>query len=336
MRHGAIAVIAAVFGTFAPAAQPDIRNAQVVTEAAQPTLQQKINGILRTGRVAWIGYEVQTVGRRRNSYNGCGDVHYLEGDGGQTSFTDQQTSTAILLRAEGQAISKVDVVSTECHIDGGGAPVYWLTGVNGDDSVKLLGGLVSNQAATKRLADSALLAVAIHRVDSATQMLNEVARNSHDEHLKEQAAFWLGVQRGHDGFLALKELSRDADPEFRKKLTFDFSQNSDPGAVDELIRMAKTDDAPEVRGQAIFWLAQRAGNKQAALIADIAGNDPDRQVKKKAVFALTQLPQGQSYEQLVKVAETNRDPAVRKDAMFWLGQSKDPRALDYLERVIRR
>jgi len=280
MRQGAIAVIAAMFATFGWAAQPDIRNAQVITEAAQPDLQQKVNDILRFGRVAWVGYEVQTVGAHRNSYNGCGDVHYLEGDRGQTTFSDRQTSTAILLRTENQAISKVDVVSTECHIDGGGLPVYWLTGVDGDQSVRLLSDLannhVANPAGTKRLTDSALFAVAIHRVSSATQMLNDLARNSRDKHLKEQAAFWLGTQRGHDGFLALKDLTRDTDSEFRKKLTFDMSQNSDPGAVDELIRMAKTDEAPDVRGQAIFWLAQKASKKQAAMIADIAVSDPDR------------------------------------------------------------
>jgi hypothetical protein len=46
--------------------------------------------------------------------------------------------------------------------------------------------------------------------------------------LREQAAFWLGVQRGHEGFVLLKELAQDLNPEFRKKLTFDISQNSDP------------------------------------------------------------------------------------------------------------
>lgn len=39
---------------------------------------------------------------------------------------------------------------------------------------------------------------------------------------------------------------------------------------------------------------------------------------------------------LLKVAETNRDPAIRQDAIFWLGQSKDPRALDFLEKILKQ
>jgi hypothetical protein len=334
MRQMAFAVNLALLGIPLWAAQTDIRNARLTSAAALPDLQQKVNDAVHAGRPTWIGYEVETVAAHRNSNNGCGDVHYLESGHEQTS-SGQPASTAILLRAENRSITRIDVVSAECRIDAQGASVIWLTGVDGDQSVRLLSRLALNGAARK-VADSALHAVAIHSAASATKALNDVAASNHDEHSKEQAAFWLGVQRGHDGFLALKELSKDRDAEFRKKLTFDFSQNSDPAAVDELIRLARNDEASEVRGQALFWLAQKAGRKQAATITDIAVNDPDTAVKKKAVFALTQLPQDESFQQLVKVAETNRDPAVRKDAIFWLGQSKDRRALEYLERVIKR
>ena len=51
----------------------------------------------------------------------------------------------------------------------------------------------------------------------------------------------------HDGLLALKTLeNKSTESEFREKLTFDFAQNSDPGAQDELIHMAKFD--PEAKG----------------------------------------------------------------------------------------
>jgi hypothetical protein len=35
------------------------------------------------------------------------------------------------------------------------------------------------------------------------------------------------------------------------------------------------------------------------------------------------------------VARTNSNPAVRKRAMHWLGQSKDPRAIDFFESVLK-
>jgi len=59
-------------------------------------------------------------------------------------------------------------------------------------------------------------------------------------------------------------------------------------------------------------------------------------VKKKAVFALSQLPKDESITQLIRVAGTNSNPTVRKEAFFWLGQSQDPRALAYLEQILRK
>jgi HEAT repeat protein len=69
---------------------------------------------------------------------------------------------------------------------------------------------------------------------------------------------------------------------------------------------------------------------------DAIQNDPETDVKKRAVFALSQLPKDESVTQLNRVAGTNSNPAVRKEAFFWLGQSLDPRALAYLEQVLKR
>ena len=57
---------------------------------------------------------------------------------------------------------------------------------------------------------------------------------------------------------------------------------------------------------------------------------------KKAVFALSQLPKDEAVPQLIHVAETNKDPVVRKEAFFWLGQSGDPRALTFMESVLKQ
>jgi hypothetical protein len=34
------------------------------------------------------------------------------------------------------------------------------------------------------------------------------------------------------------------------------------------------------------------------------------------------------------VAQENKSREVRKQAMFWLGQSKDPRALEFFEKIL--
>jgi HEAT repeat protein len=54
------------------------------------------------------------------------------------------------------------------------------------------------------------------------------------------------------------------------------------------------------------------------------------------VFALSQLPREESVPQLVHVADTNGNFAIRKEAIFWLGQTSDPRAIAYIEQVLKR
>ena len=71
-------------------------------------------------------------------------------------------------------------------------------------------------------------------------------------------------------------------------------------------------------------------------IADAIQNDPETDVKKKAVFALSQLPKEEGVPQLIRVADTNANLTIRKEAFFWLGQSGDPRALAYLENVLKK
>jgi len=103
-----------------------------------------------------------------------------------------------------------------------------------------------------------------------------------------------------------------------------------------LIQLAKSDADSRVRAQALFWLAQKAGKKAIGTLNASIENDPNFEVKKKAVFALSQLPREESVPQLVHVADTNSNFAIRKEAMFWLGQTNDPRALDYIEQVLKR
>jgi HEAT repeat protein len=90
-----------------------------------------------------------------------------------------------------------------------------------------------------------------------------------------------------------------------------------------------------VRSEALFWMARRAGARTAETITEAIERDPDTEVKKKAVFALSQMPKDQGVPLLIQVARTNTNPVVRKQAMFWLGQSKDPRAVDFFEQVLK-
>jgi HEAT repeats len=335
------------------AQQPKVVNTQFNTEPATSGLSATVTRFQRSSQQLWIGYEVPALPRTNISAcsdssgasqaeDGCCGEYQLEDTRDGMSTSDQKASPAnmyVLLRLDHGAIVKVRPANAGCRLNAGGVPFTWLTGVQPNDSVAFLGKLAAkpDDNQDKHVTEDALVTLALHATPAATETLASLAAPANPPHLREKAAFWLGAKRGHEGYLALQQLvTKEQDPKLREKLAFDLSINSDPAAVDEILKMAKSDSDPQVRGQAIFWLAQKAGKKASAAITAAIENDPELQVKKKAVFALSQLPKDEGVPQLMHVADTNSNPAVRKEAIFWLGQSKDPRALEYLEAVLKR
>jgi len=102
-----------------------------------------------------------------------------------------------------------------------------------------------------------------------------------------------------------------------------------------LVTLARADQRTRIRSQALFWLSQRAGDEALRTIGSAVSDDPELEVKRRAVFALSQLPRGEGVPLLIDLARNHRLPEVRRQAMFWLGQSKDPRAVDLFEQILR-
>jgi HEAT repeat protein len=113
------------------------------------------------------------------------------------------------------------------------------------------------------------------------------------------------------------------------------SAHADRSALDRMIEAAHRGPTPRVRAQALFWLSQKAGRRATETITAAVSDDPESQVRQQAVFALSQLPAHEGVPKLIELARAHRDPHVRQRAMFWLGQSGDPRALAFIEQVLR-
>jgi HEAT repeat protein len=214
--------------------------------------------------------------------------------------------------------------------------------VKPEESVELLTGMVmtENTESSERKKDpgrQAVMAIALHDTAAADTALEKMIQPGQRQSLRENVAFWLGVERGKKGLeLLRKYVKDDPDDRVRAKGTFAFSQSKEPDALKDLIGMARHDQSPHVRSQAIFWLAQIGGKKEAAQITQAIEDDPETDVKKKAVFALSQMHDEDAVPRLISLARTNKNPVVRKQAIFWLGQSKDPRALDFLEEILTK
>jgi HEAT repeats len=336
------------------AQEPKTVNTQLQVGPVGPGLSATVERFQRSNGPLWVGYSVPALPRTHLSAcsswtesskveDQCCNEYQLEDESDHLNSSDHGDATNptvyVLLRINDGAISRIRLVPAGCTLNAGGLVLQWLSGVQPGDSAAFLGQIAAKHAEGGRdkIVDESLVAVSMHATPKATQVLATLAAPPNHAYIREKAAFWLGAQGGHSGLVALQQLvAKEQDPKLREKLAFDFSINSDPQAADELIHMAKSDSDSGVRGQALFWLAQKAGKKAVGALRDSMENDPDFQVKKKAVFALSQLPRDESVAQLIQVADTNSNFAIRKEAIFWLGQTNDPRALAYLEGVLKR
>ncbi|MEA2164146.1 MAG: hypothetical protein QOK37_2273 [Thermoanaerobaculia bacterium] len=328
------------------AQQPRINHGTVTSVAASSDLGAQIRG----SKTKYIGYAVPEVEGERvmccfehygefRSGGVCGldrDGSYFTNDDKDDPHPVRSGSFAMFFRVENHEITRVRSYSTACVLDAGGGAVTWIEGVDARKSVALLASMI---AVPGHHSDNVMSALAMHADASATAELERIMRDtSASDESRGHAVFWLGQTRGRRGYedvLALAH-SASASPRLREKAVFALSQSSEPGALDELIKMAKSDPSSHVRGQALFWLSQKAGKKAAGAIREAVDDDPDHDVREKAVFAVSQMPDDESVPMLINLMKTHRDGGVRKKAAFWLGQKHDPRALAAIEDVLRK
>ena len=365
MRHFqryASAAVLLLCASIVVAQKPTISNAHVQELSASAGLKTTVDGLVqKQTSPLWIGYRIPTAAKERTmccfdsvdqfrSSGKCCAGCKMESDR-STSFNGTISDCTppeplpyafIFFRVESKQISKLRVYSADCALDFASLPLYWLEDVKPEQSVELLTNmaLADNGDDTYRRKDparSAIMTIALHDSPAADAALERLIQPSQRVALREDVAFWLGVERGKKGVeLLRKYIKEDPDDHVREKGTFAFSQSKEPEALKELIDMARHDQSPHVRSQAIFWMAQIGSKKEAAQITEAIENDPDTEVKKKAVFALSQMHDADGVNRLISLAKTNKNPVVRKQAIFWLGQTNDPKALDFLEEILTK
>jgi hypothetical protein len=335
-----------LIATAASGQQANLVHAQLDQTQATGGLAAAISGVTeRDSGPSWIGYASPAVANHRGNggedgWRSCtGDLE--EGTSITNNSGDLEAATdrhiLIFLRVERQEVERIRMFEDGCRVDADGMPVHWLSGVKPAESVEFLRAFVLRGETNdeKRSDGAAIAAIASTDDPAADAAMQQFTSPPTPDSLRKKAVFWLGAARGAKGYEMLRTIvKQDPSEEVRDRAIFALSISPEPAAVDTLIDEARYDTSAKVRGQALFWLAQKAGKKAASTISSAAENDPDTQVKKRAVFALTQLPADQGVPLLIQVAESNHNLEVRKQAFFWLGQSKDPRALDFIARVL--
>src|SRR6202034_4613580 len=88
-----------------------------------------------------------------------------------------ESSINVLVRIDQGSVTKIRFVGAGCRLNAGGLPFTWLTGVQPEDSVTYLAGLVT-AGDTHHRADEALAALANHAAPKATDALASLASSS--------------------------------------------------------------------------------------------------------------------------------------------------------------
>ena len=248
----------------------------------------------------------------------------------------------ILVRLVDGQVERLRTLGDDCPLDAGGLPVLWLDGPTTADSLTFLGTLVgepgpSVPAARQRVGEAALSGVALHQGAGADAILDRFATAASDSNLRRLARTLLGSRRGAHGFETLRRLLEgERLPEMRRQLVTAIGQTRQPATADALLAVAKQDMDAKVRAEAAYWLPQRGGAKFVGQLQTIIAADANDGVRQRAVQGLARLPDGDPVAVLLDLARTSDNLSVKKAAVGALGRSSDPRAVQYLEDLIRR
>jgi len=315
------------------AAQPKLLvDAKPDTRSAAAGLEREFQALTAAQpQPAWIGYSVPVLA---GAGLGC---EWVSPDGGWAPgvvHLEPPDHMVVLFRVEANAVERVRALSPDCEIDAGGLPVHWLTDVQPAQSVALLAGLAG---ARNRAAEGAAGVLGMHADPAADAALERLAASEQPDSVRQRAAYALGSSNGGRRFEILRRLLTAGVPEaVGQRAIAGLGASKAPEAVDFLISLARGDKNPQIRAQAVFALSRKSEPKALdAIVAAVAG-DPDEQVRRRAVSALQSLPDGAGVPLLIQVVGSNSNASVRKQAMSSLSQSRDPRAVSFLEEMLKK
>jgi hypothetical protein len=247
------------------AAQPRVTNGDVRQTASTGALTRaSLDGLARASGTAWLAYAVSLVPGDRSicdgiTYTGSAQVQ-RENKTGPTSppvmMLEGPRALWVLYRLEDGAITRIRMASEDCTLDAGGLAVNWIAGVTPADSVAVLSSFLVTSA-SRRLADGALAALAMHAEPAALEHLMTAARGGETPHVRGQALFWLAQRAGEKAIGTISDaIANDPETAVKRRAVFALSQLPRDEGVPRLIDVARSNTNPAVRKQAMFWLGQ--------------------------------------------------------------------------------
>ena len=357
-----------VVASAASAQQPQIQNGKVEVRK-DAAIDRAIASVPAAGpdQPAWVAWKAPMIDGDRDMCSWYGDRlgttrgMYLDGDVvtvvGDTLVSHPRpqitaptgpvpleagTNVVVLARVIEGRIERMRLVGDDCPMDAGGRTVYWLDAVTPAESLRYLTTLVRVSPPDRglyeherTLASSALRAISYHRDAAADTILEQAATDHRDSTLKRQATTYLGSMRGARGASTLgKLLAAEQDVDARRHLIASLGQSREPAAV-ETLRGLLRDPEARVRSEAAYHYVVRGGAAALPEAQKLLASEPEISVKSRIISAIGRLPADTSIPALLQLARSD-NAAVRKQATSALSQSKDPRAVAFMEAILKR
>ena len=250
---------------------PTVVNGTLESRSVTRTVEREIAAISSgVSGPAWVGYAIPVNTRDREAgcwasdgFTGRTRVGPLKLEGADTMF--------ILYRIAEGGVQRIRVASPECPLDAGGLTLHWLTGVRATDSIDWLAALATGDG-SRRLAQTATMAIALHGDVQATERLIALAREGQNGEVRGAALFWVAQRAGDKAAGTIVQALEDPETEIRKKAVFALSQLPKDEGVPRLIEVARTHRDAAVRRQAMFWLGQSRDPRALAFFEQILRN----------------------------------------------------------------
>ena len=148
-----------------------------------------------------------------------------------------------------------------------GNAIFWL-GQSKSGGGEYLRGLYT-RLDDDELKDKVIFGIAQSGKPEDRRWLFEVAQNPRESvEMRKKAIFW-SSQGGITGEELGRLYATLQDRELKEQVIFALSQVKGPGAVDQMIEIARKDKDPEMRKKAVFWLGQSRDPRAAALIEEL-------------------------------------------------------------------
>ena len=294
----------------------------------------------------WLAFSLPVMAGSRSpccwkgKWNGMGEAgcsleseHRSYGTRSDSPLADK---VIVLSQVRAGRVHDLHVFGESCPVDANGAQVMWIGSVDNTAGLNWLEETARSDREDS-VGDSALFALALHRSPEAGQRLYNLAKETESD-LSEQAIFWLGENRGEQGFKKLEQLLAELPSgATRRAINFALAQNNTAEAADLLFEISKADSDPEQRGEAMFWLAEEYPQQAQDWLLEVIETEKDEDVLEQAVFAISQLPGSTGDQLLLEIARNNQvSRAVRRQAIFWLAQSDNDSSVAALTELLTR